>query len=255
MDLMTILVAIIPPLYLFYYIYQMDKVEKEPLGLLIKLFFFGVLSVIPIVILELIFSNLLAIKMAHLATDFLGYNSYQIIQNFLIIALVEEGFKFLFLKWGSWKDKNFNCHFDALVYACVVSLGFATLENLLYVYSYGFENALLRAFTAIPGHFCFGVFMGYYYSDAKYYYLNQRKGNYRLYLLLSVIVPTLLHGFYDYVLTLEYSWVFILFLIYIIMMDYLALKHIKRMSQEDRYLDLRATSSLKINEGEEINYE
>ena len=117
-------IGMVPSFLLIWYIYRLDKIEKEPFGLIVKLFVFGGLSTISATILELLFSSILG--------NFLysGTILYQIISNFLIIALVEEGGKRFALRKVTWKNPNFNYRFDAVVYAVTVSLGFAAFENV-----------------------------------------------------------------------------------------------------------------------------
>jgi RsiW-degrading membrane proteinase PrsW (M82 family) len=102
--------------------------------------------------------------------------------------------------WSSWE---FNCQYDGVVYAVFVSLGFALWENISYVMMYGFGTAIVRAVTAIPGHACFGVFMGIFYGIAKRLdYRNENVGS-KLCRIFAVVIPALLHGAYDYIATME----------------------------------------------------
>jgi RsiW-degrading membrane proteinase PrsW (M82 family) len=109
------------------------------------------------------------------------------------VALVEEFSKFLFVRFILFKNQNFNEPFDGIVYAVMVSMGFATLENVMYVYQYGFMTGVLRMFTAVPAHAVFGIMMGYFLGRAKFTVEQQI-----IYSLLALLVPTLFHGAYDY---------------------------------------------------------
>ncbi len=137
---------------------------------------------------------------------------YLFILYFGIVAFSEEGAKYLFLKIRTWKNPEFNCRYDGIVYAIFVSLGFALWENISYVMHYGFSTALVRAVTAIPGHACFGVFMGIFYGIAK---AEERGGNESRSATnrtLALIVPALLHGAYDYIASADVSpWYFVVF--------------------------------------------
>lgn len=139
--------AVIPPIVLLIYIYKKDRVEKEPPLLLGKLFLGGALSVISAMALE-------TAGMA--AAGWLlpkGSAAYAAVCCFAVVGVAEEGGKFFFLRQCSWKSPEFNYRFDAIVYAVFVSMGFALVENLLYVLGDGtLETALLRGVTAIPGH-------------------------------------------------------------------------------------------------------
>ena len=145
--------ALLPCAVLLYYIYKKDKIEKEPTGLLIKLFIFGCISTIPAVILEMVGTNVLA-------AIGLDPNSvlFILIENFLVVGFAEEFSKRFMLKLGSWKDPNFNYIFDGVVYAVFVSVGFAALENVGYIMSFGLEVAPIRGLAAIPLHAICGMF-------------------------------------------------------------------------------------------------
>ena len=164
--IMTVL-ALLPAAALMFYIYKMDRAEKEPVGLLIGLFFAGVGSTIPAIILEIfaecsinaVFCGVFAQGEPESFSSDASFFLYYFIKNFFGIALMEEGVKFFFMFLITRKNKNFNCLFDGVVYAVFVSLGFAAAENILYVYQLGVGNALLRMVTAVPAHCFFAVFM------------------------------------------------------------------------------------------------
>ena len=151
---MVLVTGLLPVAVLLFYIYSHDKIEKEPPGLLIKLLFFGCLSCIPAVILETVWTNFL---------QGIGLNPYSVIylliENFLVVALAEEGSKRVLLKLGSWNNPAFNYVFDGVVYAVCVSLGFAGLENVLYISGFGMDVAMVRGLAAVPLHCICGVFM------------------------------------------------------------------------------------------------
>lgn len=159
--LVYLLAALLPAAFLMRYIYRMDTIEKEPPGLLTGLVFLGVGAAVVAIVLETLGQGILN---AFLAQD---DPAYSIVFAFLVVAVVEEGAKFLFLRWRTWKDPNFNYRFDGIVYAVFLSLGFAAFENVSYVMGYGLTVALYRALLAIPAHMGFAVFMGYFYSRAK----------------------------------------------------------------------------------------
>jgi protease PrsW len=118
--------------------------------------------------------------------------SQQAVHAFLLVALVEEFSKFLFVRGVLYDDAHFNEPFDGIVYSVMVSMGFATLENILYVSQGGFSTAIVRMFTAVPAHATFAVLMGYYIGKAKF-----EKG--MAYLSWAgLLAATLFHGAYDY---------------------------------------------------------
>ena len=183
---MSLILAIVPPILIAYYIYQKDKFDREPKGLIVKSFLFGCLSVIPILFLETIFNENLF--------------SSLFIYMFCGVALVEEGMKYFFLKKYLFNRSEFNEPLDGIVYAVMVSLGFATVENISYVIGAqeeGASVAVLRMFSAIPLHAACGVIMGYFVGMAKF----NKKNNNSL-LLKGVFLATLVHAIYNYFLFL-----------------------------------------------------
>ena len=183
---MNLILAIVPPILIAYYVYQQDKFDREPKGLIIKSFLFGCLSVIPILILEIIFNQNLFPNL--------------FIYMFCGVALVEEGMKYFFLKKYLFNRPEFNEPLDGIVYAVMVSLGFATVENISYVLGaqeQGANVAILRMFSAIPLHAACGVIMGYFVGMAKF-----NKDNCNILLLIGVLIPTLVHAIYNYFLLL-----------------------------------------------------
>ena len=186
-----ILAAVLPAVILLRYIYRTDTVEKEPRGLLLLLLVMGVVAALCSGILE---------TMAQTVLDALvdpGSPAYTILLAFLVVAIVEEGTKFVFLKKCAWYHPAFNYRFDGIVYAVFVSLGFAAYENIQYVMHYGLSVALPRALLAVPGHMSFAVFMGLFYGRAKlceaYSYRPGMKRN----LVTGYLIAVFLHGFYD----------------------------------------------------------
>ncbi len=187
---MLMALALIPAIVLLVVIYLFDRKDKEPIGLLIGLFFAGAATVISAIILEIIGELVLSI-----------FSYFPVLQSFLMCMLVigpaEEFGKYFVLWLITWKNKHFNYSFDGIVYAVFVSLGFAALENISYVFQNGVATGILRMFTSIPGHTCFAVLMGFFYSKSKYAKAIGKKGKYILYLLLSLFVPSLVHAIYD----------------------------------------------------------
>ena len=222
--------AVLPAIALLVFVYREDRMEKEPWPLLLSLLVQGVISTSLAVFTERLGSKLLGGLLSPATAP------YQVIFNFLVVGLSEEGFKYLLLKRRTWLSPAFNCQFDGVVYAVFVSLGFALWENIDYVVMYGFSTALVRAVTAVPGHACFGVFMGAWYGLAKRYENYGYTEKSRRCRMLAVLLPTLLHGAYDLIATLErsaLSWGFVGF---ILAMFAAALYAVKKLSREDRFI-------------------
>lgn len=223
-----ILAAILPAVALLIYVYKKDRGDKEPGGLLLKCIAGGLLSTVIAIILEQFGTNLLN------GSTLAGNSFYYIVADaFLVVALSEEFSKMLFLKWFTWKNPNFNYSFDGLIYSIFVSLGFAALENILYVFNYGLSVALPRAFLSIPGHMTFAVIMGVFYSKAK---ICQRQGKHGtgLWLITAWLSATFLHGFYDACAMLGTTEATLVFYAFVIFMYVFAFGTIKKMSREDK---------------------
>ncbi|MHB9054603.1 MAG: PrsW family glutamic-type intramembrane protease [Paludibacteraceae bacterium] len=181
-----LIAAVLPVFILMIYFYSKDKFEKEPLKTLMKAFFGGVLSTLPVVFI--------AVNTAFPSAEnaFGAYTAF--IHSFLEAAIPEEISKFAFLFLFIWWDKNFNEYYDGILYAVFVSLGFACLENILYVAEHGMEIVFSRALLAVPLHALCGVIMGYYFSLAKFTIHKN------LNLLKAVFFAILAHGIYDFIL-------------------------------------------------------
>ena len=222
------IMAVVPAILLMVQVYRADKLDKEPKDLLIKLIFWGILSTLIAVLLETAGQFVLS----PLSPNSLIYN---ILLYFGVVAFAEEWGKYVVMKARTWKHPAFNCQFDGVVYAVFVSLGFALWENIQYVTMYGFETAVVRAFTAIPGHCSFGVFMGVLYGIAKRYEYAGEFGKSRQYRILSVVVPALLHGTYDFIATWNQG-ISIVFLIFIVIMFAWASQLVRKVSRNDKYI-------------------
>lgn len=184
---MSLLIAsILPVVILMVYFYYHDKYEKEPVKSLAKAFFGGILSVFLTLVLISTFSVPVLPNASQTYTAFA--------QSFGQAAIPEEISKFALLYLFIWRVKNFNEYYDGILYAVFVSLGFACLENIIYVMQYGMNVAISRALLAVPLHALCGVVMGYYFSLAKF--TNQKLSN----LLKAVFFAILVHGIYDFIL-------------------------------------------------------
>jgi len=181
-----ILLAIIPPLLIVFFVYKNDLYEKEPHKLLLSTFLLGCFSVIPMIILEtltpMIFTNVFVFSL-------------------LGVALVEEGVKYIALLKYNIPKKDFNEPYDGIIYSLFLTMGFALIENVTYVLGsdeMGFGVAVARMFTAIPMHATCGIVMGYYLGLSKMKTSEKTKN-----LTLSILLPVLIHGFYNYFIFVE----------------------------------------------------
>lgn len=233
---MLFALALLPAIALLIFIYVKDKKEKESFRLLAKCFFMGVLSIIPSLILEEILEDIF------FSGDIVnGSFAYAFVMGFLVAGMSEELFKYMMLKKVTWKREEFDYMFDGIVYAVFVSLGFAALENIFYVLSGGTATAVLRMFTAIPGHTVFGVYMGYNYSHAKRADVEGDRAMYRKYRRKAMLVPMLIHGLYDALIMINREVVgdgiavimFLVWLVIVIVMFVKAFKLVKKCSIMD----------------------
>ena len=222
--------ALLPAIILMIYVYKQDQIDKEPFGLLLALFGSGMLSCIPASVLEDVFSGILN------SVQVQNRTTYYTILCFGIVAIAEEGSKYFFLKRKTWHSPDFNYTFDGIVYAVFVGLGFAGLENILYVMNYGFGVVISRGLLAIPGHCTFAVFMGLFYSRAKFFESNGNRGKARRFKLLALLVPVVLHGFYDFCLMMSDDRLTYVFLGFVVIVDIAAFLTVKKQSKDDYYI-------------------
>jgi len=223
--------AVIPAIVLLRFVYKEDRLDKESPGLLLSLVIFGILSTFAAIVTEQIGEAILGILLPQSST------AYNVLLYFVVVALSEEGFKYLLLKKRTWYSSEFNCQFDGVVYAVFVALGFALWENISYVLMYGLGTAAVRAVTAVPGHACFGVFMGVYYGRAKRYDNDGDFVKAKRCRTMAVLMPALLHGAYDFIATMEdpnCEWVF---LVFVLALFAVSLKLVRVGSRSDRYID------------------
>ncbi len=223
--------AVLPAAVLLIRVYRADRLEREPTGFLLGLLLWGILATTPAVLGERVGSYLLSALFGE-REGLLPH----ILLYFVVVGGSEEGAKYLLLKWRTWKSPHFNCRFDGVVYAVFVSLGFALWENVGYVAIYGFQTALLRAVTAVPGHACFGVFMGVWYGQARAWENIGEAEKSRRCRRRAFLLPALLHGCYDAIATarsLRWSWIFVLFVLLLFIRSF---RMVRNLSREDHYI-------------------
>ena len=218
--------AILPSAILIYRVLRLDKVEEEPPGLLMKVFLFGALSCIPASILEAVGDSLLM----NIVTSEMAYA----IGMFLIVVpFSEEGVKYLAMR-AVRKRPEFNYTFDGIVYGVMAILGFATLENVLYVVGLSdIGVAFARAVLSVPLHCVCGVFLGYYYGLAHRYKALGNQSQANLNRLLALFVPAIIHGIYDFSLAIDDVSVTISGLVFTLAVFLLAVRRVRLSSDRD----------------------
>jgi len=186
--MVLLLSALAPVAAVIVYIYVKDKYEKESKRYLTLAFVLGgVVSIIITTILYLFFDLFLP-----LPDDYSIWQ--QFVKAFFVVGFIEEFSKYLMVRGFLQPRTVFNEPYDGIIYAVMVSMGFAAVENIMYVIQGGINVAFLRAFTAIPAHATFGIIMGYYMVKAKFS-KNKFKWN-----LIGLFTAVLFHGAYDFFL-------------------------------------------------------
>ncbi|GAB3052720.1 glutamic-type intramembrane protease PrsW [Virgibacillus ainsalahensis] len=184
--------GIAPALALMSFIYLKDRFT-EPLSLTLKIFISGSLLVFPIMFIQYV-----------LNTE--GLTESNFIQSFLFAALIEEFFKWFIFIYMIYHHREFDEQYDGIVYAVALSLGFASVENVLYLLTNGVGYAFSRALFPVSSHALFGVIMGYYFGKAKV-----SKHHIRRNIALAFLIPFFLHGIYNYILkSLSSNWLYLL---------------------------------------------
>jgi RsiW-degrading membrane proteinase PrsW (M82 family) len=223
-----ILSAVVPAIILMVKVYRSDRLERESPFLLRQLVVGGILATLLAMVTERIGEYILGMLVSQ------GSTMYHILLYFVVVGLSEEGFKYWMMKRRTWYSPEFNCQYDGVVYAVFTALGFALWENISYVLSYGLSTALVRAVTAVPGHACFGVFMGIFYGIAKKEERSGYQQRSKAFRVLAVIVPALIHGAYDYIASTNSST--LVFVLFIVVLFVLAYWLVDRASKNDRYI-------------------
>ncbi len=219
-----IYISLAPIVIILLTIYIKDKYEKEPIKLALTGTLYGFIISIPITFTE-----------RYLMTFAPDKSSiyYPFYLSFIIASFVEETYKYIILKFLIWKNNNYNEPFDGILYAVYISLGFATIENILYVFNPflgGLYTAISRAIFSIPAHAIFGIYMGYYLSKEKFFKYNFK--------LLSLLIPIFIHGVYDLLLftNIKYSNLFFLiFFIYIVVVSIKRINKYVKLSPFKKY--------------------
>ena len=236
-NVILISLAILPVIVLAIFIYRKDKFEKEPLRMLAKAFFFGCLSVIPAILIE----QALQLGFFFMGGEYMSGFVTGIYNGFIVAGCSEELCKLALLALAVWKAPDFNEYFDGIVYATFVALGFAGIENIMYVLNQStFESAIMtggvRAILSVPGHFLFAVVMGYYFALAKFNPEKRRQN-----LLKAFVYPMLLHGTFDALLMIpeamgeDGTWLsavlFPVFIFFDVKLWKVAMRHLKGLQE------------------------
>ena len=215
--------GIAPGLALMSYFYLKDKYDSEPISLVLRSFVTGALLVFPIMFIQYV------LQAEHVIPEGLW-------SSLLATSLLEEFFKWFILLYTAVKHIDFDEPYDGIVYGVAVSLGFATVENILYLLANGVQHAIGRALLPVSSHALFGVIMGYYFGKGKFFVPRGK------WLVASLVVPFFLHGAYDYIITLKENWLIIItpFMLYLWWLGLRKVKSAREMSvkQIDKYMSI-----------------
>ncbi|MBQ3930135.1 MAG: PrsW family intramembrane metalloprotease [Paludibacteraceae bacterium] len=227
-----LLLAFIPIFVIAVYIYKRDKFNKEPLKELLKAFAAGMFSAVVVILVH----EILDLSGVDIETNVF-------LRAFVSAAVIEECSKFFFFYKLFWNNPNFDERFDGIVYAVYVSLGFAFVENVLYIYQdvgQAVSIARARAFFAVPAHTLFAIAMGYGAGIARF---SRKRAS--LYLVSGLIWAILLHGIYDFLLMYSSdlasvnetfsAFIVMLFYIFVIIMWVVGFRRMKRLNEEDQW--------------------
>ena len=223
--------SIIPVILILLFVYHKDK-KKEPFLLLLVLFCLGIVSCFAVLKISSLLKTILPfMSMSTKDMNFINVMLY----SFIGVALVEELCKWCMVFFVGYHNKEFEEIYDILVYAVFVALGFAFYENISYVFYIGnVKTAFLRAISAVPGHACYAISMGYYLSIAKQCSYKKRKDLERSNIALSILIPTVLHGIYDFCLMLGYKAFVYVFIIFVIYLYFATIKRIREMAASNQ---------------------
>jgi RsiW-degrading membrane proteinase PrsW (M82 family) len=191
--MLLLALAIAPGIAICLFIYSLNKYEREPLRYLVISFLLGMLGTLPPLAVQLLAGDIWE-EGPH--RSILSYAWYA----YVVVALSEEGSKWLLLRFYAYPKKVFNEPFDGIVYAVMIGMGFATVENIRYVLQFGFETVVARFFLSVPAHASFAVLMGYNVGWAKF---DPERSGWLMW--KGLLITVLLHGSFDLFLFLQQS--------------------------------------------------
>ncbi|UOR12443.1 glutamic-type intramembrane protease PrsW [Halobacillus amylolyticus] len=189
-------VAIAPAIAIMTFIYLSKRIELEPLPLIFRMFILGALLVFPLMFIQYAFESE-------------GFFQTPLLKSVFLAGLLEEFFKWFVFMFMIFRHTSFDHHYDGIIYGVAISLGFATLENIIYLFANGIEFAFFRAIFPVSSHGLFGVLMGFYMGKAKF-----SSDHRKTHIFLAFMIPFMLHSFYGYfVVTNEWLYYVIPFMI------------------------------------------
>lgn len=223
---LQLLLAILPTILIAWVIYRADRHEREKWFPLTLCFMLGMLITLPVMKVQEFFYDLGIDQPANLF--------WVCVTSFVVVAFFEEVFKFLTLVLFPYFRPFFNEPLDGIIYAVMISMGFATLENVLYALQFSIATTALRGLTAVPAHAVFATMMGYFVGKAKF--KTARKTQLR-FLLTGLGIAVLVHGLYDFFIIQEfYDWLIILAVVTLFISIFFAVRMFKEEQKESEVM-------------------
>lgn len=219
-----VVIAVAPGIALAVAMYLNDRYDREPLSLLFLTFILGALSVVPVLFVERLLLRF------NIFTGLLGI-AYT---AFVVAGFTEEYFKRAVVLYGAFKSRHFNEKLDGIVYCAFSALGFATVENIMYVvfrYTGNYYVGIMRGILSVPAHTLFAVTMGYYLSLAKY---AKNEAEKRRFFTKSLIIPIFLHGLFNFILMAQIPILMLVFIPYVIYLWYSNLSKLNEYTKDSR---------------------
>ena len=189
---LLIILALLPVAFFVFLIIRADKYERENYQPLLISFALGVAVITPAIWIQ----N----RIADAHWFDLRSPAQLLAFAFIGIALVEELCKAVLFFIYPYRQRFFNEPFDGVVYAVMISMGFAAVENVIYVLEFGVETGIARALTAVPAHATFGVISGYYFGRSKF----EPTRKWPL-IAIGLLIVLLFHTLYDFLILQEIS--------------------------------------------------
>lgn len=226
-----ITLAVLPCLAIVYLIYRADLYEKEDIFPLAICFLLGILIVFPLFELQAFFHRS-GLGATHTLL-------WALFSSFVLVSLTEETFKFLALRLYPFNRPFFNEPIDGIVYATMIGMGFATLENIFYAYQYEMTTTLIRGITAVPAHASFAAIMGFFVGKARF---NPAKRKQLLW--MGWLIPVSIHGLYDFFIIQEvYDGIIVLALVTLSAAIFFSIRLIREQQQQSPYREAVDTNT------------
>lgn len=224
-SILLVILAVLPTFIIGYYVYKNDK-HKEPFRILISLFLFGIVSAIGVIGLSAVLESFIPV----LSKDTSIMNIPELfLKVFIEIAFIEELCKWFIVYFLGYRNLEFDETYDIIIYSIFVALGFATIENMIYILKTNtVQIAVQRALFSVPAHTAYAIFMSYYLCKAK---INRLKGNNKEKkdILLSILVPTIAHGIFDFCLFANNEFYLTMFFAFTIVLFIMAFQRLREL--------------------------